>query len=107
MAEKNSSVTHQAYTGVLVLDNINRASFLRQKNAAGNDTDTLMMLDDSPTGEFTPAKVNAAYQCFSGDSTVDDGDQIIIYGFCNYPPQATFPVLRVSSYAVRGERRSC
>jgi hypothetical protein len=89
----------QTYKGILVLDHNTKKSFLQQEDSTGV---TLMMLDDSPSGNFTPVKVTAAYLLFKDDPNVDDGDPITVSGFRNTPPGATSPVLHISPVYVIG-----
>jgi hypothetical protein len=88
----------ETYKGILVLCDSESASYLRQTDSAGASFDTLMMCDDTENGDFTPAKVTAAYQCFSDDKKVGPGDKITVFGFLNIPSGTTIRVLHVSSY---------
>jgi len=89
-------VEFKAYTGTLVLDNVNQQALLGQRNSDGTSVQTLMMLDTSPVGDFDPAEVTAAWQYFSTKPGVNPGDTITVYGFWNYPPSSDRPVLHVA-----------
>jgi len=83
------------YTGILVLDNAAQESLLAQRDATGNTTQTLMMLDPSPSGQFDPAEVTAAWQYFSNKPGVQAGSTITVYGFWGYPPNGNRPMIHV------------
>ena len=90
--------THLAlnvYTGVLVLDNSAQESRLAQRDSTGKLTETLMMLDPSPSGEFDPVEVTAAWQYFSNKPGIHDGSTITVYGFWGYPPNGDRPAIHV------------
>ncbi len=83
------------YTGILVLDNVNQQALLGQRGSDGTFSQTLMMLDNPPLGDFNPAEVTAAYQYFSTKRGVNPGDTITVVGFWNYHPDGNRPVLHV------------
>ncbi len=88
-------VQFNVYTGTLLLDNAAQQALLDQRGSDGSSVQTLMMLDTSPVGGFDLAEVTAAWQYFSTKPGVSAGDTITIYGFWNYPPNSTRPVLHV------------
>jgi hypothetical protein len=81
----------QTYWGTLVLDMADACAYLRQRDEAGNQRETLMMLDPSLDGTFSAARVTQAFDYFSSTPGFYDGATISVHGFWTYRQIQTWP----------------